>query len=68
MSLLKQTTTSTNDVPQRDNIVVAQGRHAEWSRLLAASAVVVGFKVFDNMLPQAKVAERRNRSFRLRAL
>ena len=42
---------STNDVPQCDDIVVTRGRHAEWSRLLAAPAVVIGIKVFDNMLP-----------------
>ena len=59
---------STDDVPQCDDVIVARGRHAEWSRLLAASAVVVGFKVFDNMLPQGKAAERCDGSFCLRAL
>ena len=40
----------TDDVPQRDDIVVARGGQAERSRLLAASAVMVGMEWFDNVL------------------
>ena len=42
---------STNDVPQCDDVIVARGRQAEGSRFQTASAVIVGIKVFDNMLP-----------------
>ena len=59
---------STNDVPQCDDVIVARGRQAEGSSFQTASAVVVGIKVFDNMLPNGKVAERRNGSSCLRAL
>ena len=61
-------TMSTNDVPQCDDVIVARGRHAEGRRLPAASAVVVGIKWFDDMLPDGKTAKRRDGSFRLRAL
>ena len=56
---------STNDVPQCDDIIVARDRQAEWCRLQTASAVEVGIKGFDYMLPYGKTAERRNSSFRL---
>ena len=56
---------STNDVPQCDDVIVARGRQAEGSRFLAASAVVVGVKGFDIMMPEGKAAKRRDASFRL---
>ncbi len=59
---------STNDMPQCDNVIVARGRHAEWRRLLTTSAVVVGIKWFDFMLPEGKTAKRRDGSFGLRTL
>ena len=59
---------STNDVPQCNDVIVARGRQAERSRLTAASAVVVGIKGFNDMLPQGLTVKRRNGSFRLRAL
>ncbi len=58
-------TMSTNDVPQCDDVIVARGRQAEGSRFLAASAVVVGVKGFDIMMPEGKAAKRRDASFRL---
>ena len=58
-------TMSTNDVPQCDDVIVARGRHTEGCRLPAASAVVVGIKGFDDMLPDGKTAKRRDGSFRL---
>lgn len=61
-------TMSTNDVPQCDDVIVARGRHTEGCRLTAASAVVVGIKGFDDMLPDGKTAKRRDGPFRLRAL
>ena len=61
-------TMSTDDVPQCDDVIVARGRHAEWSRLLAASAVVVGIKGCDLMLPVGKTAKGRDGSFRLGTL
>ena len=61
-------TMSTNDVPQCDDVIVARGRHAEGCRLTAASAVVVGIKGFDDMLPDGKAAKRRDGPFSLRAL
>ncbi len=61
-------TMSTNDVPQCDDVIVARGRHAEGCRLTAASAVVVGIKVGEDMLPNGKTAKRCNGSFRLCAL
>ena len=61
-------TMSTNDVPQCDDVIVARGRHTEGCRLPAASAVVVGIKGFDDMLPDGKTAKRRDGPFRLRAL
>ena len=59
---------STNDVPQCDDVIVARGRQAEGRRFQTASAVVVGIKRFDNMLPEGKTAKRRDDSFRLRSL
>ena len=59
---------STNDVPQCDDVIVARGRHAEGRRLTAASAVVVGIKVGEDMLPNSKTAKRCNGSFRLGTL
>ena len=59
---------STNDVPQCDDVIVARGRHAEGCRLTAASAVVVGIKVGEDMLPNGKTAKRCNGSFRLGTL
>lgn len=64
----KSGTMSTNDVPQRDNIIIARGRHAEGRRFAAASAVVVGIKGFDVMLPGGNPPVRRDGPFRLRAL
>lgn len=61
-------TMSTNDVPQCDDVIVARGRQAEGSRFQTASAVVVGIKGFDLMLPVGKTAKGRDGSFRLRAL
>ena len=52
-------TMSTNDVPQCDDVIVARGRHAEGSRSQTASAVVVGIKGFDDMLPDGKTAKQR---------
>ena len=59
---------STNDVPQCDDVIVARGRQAEGGRLTAASAVVVGIKGFDDMLPVGKTAKGRDGSFRLGTL
>ena len=59
---------STNDVPQCDNVIVARGRQAEGRRLPTASAVVMGIKGFDFMLPEGHTAKRRDGSFRLRTL
>ena len=59
---------STNDVPQCDDVIVARGRHAEGCRLTAASAVVVGIKGCDLMLPVGKTAKGRDGSFRLGTL
>ena len=60
---------STNDVPQCDDVIVARGRQAEGSRFKTASAVVVGIKGFDTMLPpQGKTAKGRDGSFRLGTL
>ena len=59
---------STNDVPQCDDVIVARGRHAEGCRLTATSAVVVGIKGCDLMLPVGKTAKGRDGSFRLGTL
>ena len=59
---------STNDVPQCDDVIVARGRHAEGCRFPAASAVVVGIKVGEDMLPNGKTAKGRDGSFRLGTL
>ena len=59
---------STNDVPQCDDVIVARGRHAEGCRFQTTSAVVVGIKGFDLMLPVGKTAKRRDGSFRLGTL
>jgi len=58
-------TTSTNDVPQCDDIIVARGRQAERSRFQAASAVVMGIKEFYVTLPNGITAKRCDASFRL---
>ena len=59
---------STNDVPQCDDVIVARGRQAEGSRFQTASAVVVGIKGCDLMLPVGKTAKGRDGSFRLGTL
>ena len=59
---------SANDVPQRDDVIVARGRQAEGGRLAPPSVVVIGINGFDNMLPPGKAAKRRDASLRLRAL
>ena len=59
---------STNDVPQCDDVIVARGLHAEGCRFLTASAVVVGIKGCDLMLPVGKTAKGRDGSFRLGTL
>ena len=51
-----KTLRSTNDVPQRNDIVVARGRQAERRRLQPASAVVERFKEFDNVSPDNAAA------------
>ena len=61
-------TMSTNDVPQCDDVIVARGRQAEGRCFLAASAVVVGIKGFDDMLPDGIAAKRCDGSFRLGTL
>ena len=61
-------TMSTNNVPQCYDVIVARGRPAEGGRFPAASAVVVGIKGFDDMLPNGRTAKRRYGSFRLRAM
>jgi hypothetical protein len=66
--LREQKTGSTNNVPQCDNIIVARGRQAEGSRFAAASAVVVGIKGFNMVLPNGKTLKRRNGSFCFRTL
>ena len=57
-------TMSTNNVPQRDDVIIARGRKAEGSRFPAASAVVVGIKGFDDMLPYGESAKWRDGSSR----
>ena len=61
-------TMSTNDVPQCDDVIVARGRHTEGGRFPATSAVVVGIKWFDDMLPDGNTAKRRDGPFRLGTL